>query len=79
MKTTLKEAIIDAFRYLQGERTITEITACIQLKYGVNRWKSIDTVMADMVPLELGGNENEINEKYKVLARVREATYRLVE
>jgi len=51
------EAIIEAFEALGDSRTINEIQAWVNKRYG-DIWKDFGTAMADMVPLYLGGNKS---------------------
>lgn len=75
---TQTEAIIEALEALGGVRTISEIKTWVTNKYGEN-WKDFATVIADMVPKHLGGNNSaQIHEKYRVLERVGKGSYRLI-
>lgn len=76
---TCVEAIIEAFKELGGDRSIAEIENWILKRYGA-RWKSstIATSMADMVPLDLGGNPtSNIKSHLRVLRRVDKGIYTL--
>ncbi len=71
------EAIIEAFKALKGTRTIAEIRGWVKREYG-DRWKDFGTKMADMFPLELGGNpSSNVSEKFRVFRRVSRGRYRL--
>jgi hypothetical protein len=73
------EAIIEAFKHLGGYRSINEIEGWVRKRYG-DRWKDFGTAMADMVPLELGGNNSSnVPESLRVLKRVSRGVYCLVE
>jgi hypothetical protein len=76
MKTQC-EAIIEAFKSLEGERTIKEIEDWVIRQHGT-KWKNFGTAMADMVPLSKNGNPtSEVQSDYQVLQRVSRGKYRL--
>jgi hypothetical protein len=77
--TTQSEAIIEALKALGGEREICEVRTWIEHRYGP-RWKDLSTTMADMVPIELGGNHSStLPEWVQVLERVGRGKYKLIE
>lgn len=78
MKTQC-EAIIEAFRTLEGVRSIKEIENWVNKRYGV-KWRHFGTVMADMVPLSQKGNQTSgVRSYYRVLGRVSRGRYRLID
>ncbi|AZU62556.1 hypothetical protein [Neobacillus mesonae] len=73
------EAIIEAFKSLGGEREILEVRTWVDNRYGP-KWKDFSTMMADMVPIELGGNHSStIPEWSRVLERVARGKYKLID
>lgn len=78
MKTQC-EAIIEAFRTLEGERSIKEIEDWVNRRYGL-KWKDFGTTMADMVPSSEKGNKtSETPSYYQVLTRVSRGKYLLID
>lgn len=76
---TLKDAIINAFLDLGGERTAVEIRNWITRKYG-DQWKDYSTQMADMVLKSEGGNNSStVPREFQVLRRVSNGVYKLLE
>lgn len=72
------EAIIEAFKALGGVRTANEIRVWVNKSYG-DKWKDYSTIMADMVPLSLGGNNSStVPEYFQVLKRDSRGKYCLV-
>jgi hypothetical protein len=77
---SLVDRIIEAFKDLKGDRSISEIENWVTIKYGA-RWKrnSFSTSMADMVPKRLGGNSSSgVPSRKRVLQRVRPGVYSLI-
>ncbi|MGD6831025.1 hypothetical protein ACQCT5_02595 [Sutcliffiella halmapala] len=75
---TQAEAVIEAFITLGNERNIAEIRDWVTKQYG-EKWKDFGTIMADMVPRELGGNNSStVPTRYRQLGRVRPGVYRLI-
>lgn len=76
--TTQYEAIIEAFRVLGGIRNKHEIADWVNKRYGAS-WKDFGTVMADMVPVSIGGNKSSlIPIDFRVLQRVERGNYSLI-
>lgn len=75
--TKQTDAIIQAFQFLTGERTIKEIEAWVKEVYG-EKWKDLSTVMADMVsPTHNGNSSSLIPIDERVLIRVARGKYKL--
>ncbi|MCA1318394.1 hypothetical protein LC085_00605 [Bacillus tianshenii] len=75
---TQAEAVLEAFKALENERSTAEIREWVTKQYG-EKWKDFGTTMADMVPRELGGNNSStVPTKYRQLERVRPGVYRLI-
>ena len=75
--TTQKEAIVEALRVMGGGRTIKEVETWVDQHYGA-KWKDFGTVMADMVPLENGGNNTSLEPReFRILRRTGRGTYSL--
>ncbi|RHW43479.1 hypothetical protein D1B31_02140 [Neobacillus notoginsengisoli] len=71
------EAIIEALQALGGEATIKEVDEWLDRNYP-NRWKGSGTSLADMVPLERGGNiSSSVPQHFRVLERVGPGRYKL--
>jgi len=76
---TQADAVIEAFKALGGDRTISEIENWVTRKHGV-RWKDYGTCMADMVPEELDGNRtSNIPIEKRVLRKLDRGVYTLME
>ena len=76
---TQVDAVIEAFKALGGDCSISEIENWVTWKFGA-RWKDFGTCMADMVPEELDGNRtSSVPLRKRVLRRVDRGVYTLIE
>lgn len=73
------EAIIEAFKNLEGVRTAQEIRNWVIKNYG-DQWKDYNTTLADMVPYSLGGNSSStVPEYFRILKRISRGKYCLID
>ncbi|WP_018932944.1 hypothetical protein [Gracilibacillus lacisalsi] len=75
---TLYEAILECFIEKQKPMTILEVEIYIGQQYK-QKWKDIGTTLADMVPLNYGGNSSSsVPAEYRRLKRLTRGTYTLI-
>ncbi len=76
---TLHEAILKCFLDKPRPMTIQEVEIYISQQHQ-QRWKDIGTTMADMVPINYGGNATStVPSEYRRLKRLTRGTYTLIE
>ncbi|MGN8646541.1 hypothetical protein ACTNEO_11335 [Gracilibacillus sp. HCP3S3_G5_1] len=76
---TLPEVILECFQDKQKPMTIQEVESYISQHYK-QKWKDIGTTLADMVPINYGGNfSSTVPHQYRRLKRLTRGTYTLID